>query len=75
MLRVTVTHYLKDHLGNTIYTTNDDGRKAPKKGETEVTLPLRFGYGSYNDGRMLLDYGIKVDDIISIGIDNSSAFM
>jgi hypothetical protein len=60
-MKVIITHYLKDGK-NTMY---DENRK-PVKGESVVDFPLRFGYGSYNEPRKLLDKDINVDDIIEI---------
>ena len=33
---------------------------------TTVKLPLRFGFGSYNEPKKILDVGINVEDVIKI---------
>ena len=49
-------------------TEYDENRK-PVTIETVVSFPLNFGYGSYNEPRILLgSHDIQVDDIISINI-------
>lgn len=58
-----ITHYAVDNRGNTIY--ND---RKPVTTITIVDFPLRFGYGSYNEPRKLLNSGINSDDIISINL-------
>ena len=60
-MKVIVKHYVKNGR-NTLY----DNNRKPVIGVTVVDFPLRFGYGSYNEPRKLLDKNIEVDDIIEI---------
>ena len=61
-MKVLIEHYKK--ADNNIDTVYLNGK--PVIQVTETTLPLKFGYGSYNEPRKVLDKGINVDDIISI---------
>jgi len=59
---VLIEHYKK--ADNGIDTVYFEGKPV-----TQVTLakmPLKFGYGSYNEPRKLLNCGIDLDDIIKI---------
>lgn len=58
-----ITHYKVDSTGKTVYVD-----RKPVTTTTIVEFPLRFGYGSYNEPRKLLNNGINSDDIISINI-------
>ena len=58
-----ITHYKVDSRGNTVYVD-----RKPVTTTTVVEFPLRFGYGSYNEPRKLLNNRINSDDIISINI-------
>lgn len=58
-----ITHYKVDISGNTVYVD-----RKPTTTTTIVEFPLRFGYGSYNEPRKILNSGINSDDIISINI-------
>ena len=60
-MKVLITHFKKDDKGNTLYYDN-----RPLSQVTAVKLPLKFGYGSYNEPKKLLNTGIDVSDIISI---------
>jgi len=61
-MNVIITHYKK--ADNGIDTVYYQGK--PVTQVTTTKLPLRFGYGSYNEPRKVLPIGIDVDDIISI---------
>jgi hypothetical protein len=65
-MNAIITSYKKK--ANGIDTEYDENRK-PIKIETIIPFPLKFGYGSYNEPKILFDsQGIQVDDIISINI-------
>jgi hypothetical protein len=59
---VIITHYVKKANGRD--TEYVDGKPVTK--ETKLELPIKFGYGSYNEPKKLQDRGIDVDDVISI---------
>lgn len=61
-MKVIVTHFAKESNGRD--TKYFNGK--PVHQVSTLTLPIRFGYGSYNEPRKILDYPIDVDDIISI---------
>jgi len=61
-MNVLIEHYAKKDNG--IDTLYFEGK--PLIRVTLVKLPLRFGYGSYNEPRKVLGYGIDVEDIIKI---------
>jgi hypothetical protein len=62
-----IEHYVKADNGiDTLY----DNDKKPITKFTEVSSPLVFGYGSYNEPKVVLGTGIQVQDIISINIVN-----
>jgi hypothetical protein len=61
-MNVLIEHYAKKDNGrDTLYF---EGK--PVTQVTLVKLPLRFGYGSYNEPKKVLDCGIDVEDIIKI---------
>jgi hypothetical protein len=59
-MRVLIEHYKKNNQDTLYY----NGK--PVVQITEAKLPLRFGYGSFNEPRKLLDYNIDIEDIIKI---------
>ena len=61
-MNVLIEHYKKKDNG--IDTVYYEGK--PLTIITLVKLPLRFGYGSYNEPKKLLDYNIDVEDILKI---------
>ncbi len=61
-MNVIITHYKKANNGRDIVYF--EGK--PLTQVSTVKLPLKFGYGSYNEPRKILNYDINVDDIISI---------
>jgi hypothetical protein len=61
-MKVLITHYVKADNGRD--TKYHEGKPVQKV--TTVKLPIKFGYGSYNEPRKILDTDIDVDDIISI---------
>ena len=61
-MKIIITHYKK--ADNGIDTLYQDGKPITEK--TKANLPLRFGYGSYNEPMKILSQGINVTDIISI---------
>lgn len=61
-MKVLITHYAKADNGRD--TRYYQGK--PLHQVTTVKLPIKFGYGSYNEPRKILDTDINVDDIISI---------
>lgn len=56
----------------TFYKKKENGRDTMYFNGKPVTetklfkLPLKFGYGSYNEPKVILNQGIQVEDIISI---------
>lgn len=62
VMLVKITHFVKKDNGRD--TEYLDGKPVSKV--TEVKLPIKFGYGSFNEPKKLLDKGIDVDDVISI---------
>ena len=61
-MNVLIEHYKKaDNGRDTMYYNGK-----PVVAVTTAKLPLRFGYGSLNESRKLLDYNIDVEDIIKI---------
>lgn len=60
-MQVLVTSYEKKNSRDTVYV---DGK--PQKITTTVSLPMEFGYGSYNEPRIIKGTSIYTDDIISI---------
>lgn len=61
-MNVLIEHYAKaDNGRDTVYFNGK-----PVVQVTKVKLPLKFGYGSYNEPKKLLNTGIDVDDIIKI---------
>ena len=61
-MNVLIEHFKKANNGrDTVYFQGK-----PVTQVTTVTLPLKFGYGSYNEPRKLLNHDIDVDDIIGI---------
>jgi len=61
-MNVLVEHYKKAENGRDTFYYNGK----PVVQVTLVKLPIRFGYGSYNEPRKMLDHNIDVDDIIKI---------
>jgi ethanolamine utilization protein EutQ (cupin superfamily) len=61
-MNVIITHYKK--ADNGIDTVYHNGK--PVQQVTTAKLPLKFGYGSYNEPKKILSHGINVDDVISI---------
>ena len=62
-MKVYIKHYVKKANGR---DTEYDENRRPVTKWTEVQLPLRFGYGSYNEPKKVLDKGIDVADVIEI---------
>jgi hypothetical protein len=62
IMNVLIEHYKKATNGRD--TEYFNGK--PVTQVTLVKLPLKFGYGSYNEPKKLLDTGIDVEDIIKI---------
>lgn len=61
-MNVIITHYKKaDNGRDTVYF---EGK--PVRIITTVKLPIKFGYGSYNQPMKIKDMDINVEDIISI---------
>ena len=61
-MNVLIEHYKKKDNGRDTVYFNDK----PVTQVTLVKLPIKFGYGSYNEPKKLLDTGIDVEDIIKI---------
>jgi hypothetical protein len=62
IMNVLIEHYAKKDNGrDTLYF---EGK--PVTQVTLVKLPLKFGYGSYNEPKKLLSTDIDVEDIIKI---------
>jgi hypothetical protein len=61
-MNVLIEHYKKAANGRD--TEYFNGR--PLTQITLVKLPIKFGFGSYNEPRKVLDYAIDVEDIIKI---------
>jgi hypothetical protein len=61
-MKVLIEHYKK--ASNSRDTEYFNGK--PVTQITSVKLPIKFGYGSYNEPRKVLDHEINVDDIIKI---------
>ena len=61
-MRVLIEHYKKTN--NNQDTLYYNGK--PVIQITQGKLPLRFGYGSFNEPKKLLDYNIDIEDIIKI---------
>lgn len=61
-MQVTITHFIKLNSKGDIKYENSK----PVTTTTQVELPIKFGYGSYNEPRKLLNHDIDVDHIISI---------
>lgn len=61
-MNVIIEHFKKASNGiDTVYYNNK-----PVVIVTTVKLPLRFGFGSYNEPKKILDVGINVEDVIKI---------
>lgn len=61
-MNVLIEHYKKHENGrDTFYYQGK-----PVIMVTTAKLPLRFGYGSFNEPKKLLDYNIDVEDIVKI---------
>jgi hypothetical protein len=61
-MNILIEHYKKTDNGRgTVYY---EGK--PVTQVTLVKLPLKFGYGSYNEPKVILDHGIQVEDIIRL---------
>ncbi len=66
-MKVNIEYFKKDQKGNQIYHD-----KKPVTAVTTATLPLRIGYGSYNEPRKFLnaynEFGraIDADDVRNI---------
>lgn len=60
-MQVSITFFKKDEKGNTVY----DGNK-PVTDNMIVSLPLVFGYGSYNEPKKILNTGILLCDVIGM---------
>ena len=59
---ILIEHYKKaDNERDTVYY---EGK--PVTMVTKAKLPLKFGYGSYNEPKVILDHGIQVEDIIRL---------
>ena len=61
-MNVLIEHYKKAANGRD--TEYFNGK--PVVQVTTVKLPLKFGYGSYNEPKQLLNTGIDVEDFIKI---------
>lgn len=61
-MNVVIEHYKKKL--NSRDTEYHEGK--PVVIETQTKLPLRFGYGSYNEPKLEMNTGIEVMDIIKI---------
>jgi len=61
-MEVLIEHYKKASNGRD--TEYFNGK--PVTQVTTCKLPLKFGYGSFNEPKKLLNTGIDVDDIIKI---------
>lgn len=61
-MKVKLVYFQKHANGrDTIYENG-----IPKHGSHITTLPLRFGYGSYNEPRKIHGEGVDADDLLSI---------
>lgn len=61
-MNVLIEHYKKASNGiDTVYYN-----KKPVTIVTTVELPLKFGYGSYNEPKKILSTNINVEDIVKI---------
>lgn len=61
-MNVLITYFKKKDNGrDTVY---HNGK--PVSETALIKLPLKFGYGSYNEPKVILNKGIQVEDIISI---------
>jgi len=61
-MKVIITHFAKADNGRDVKYYQGK----PVTQVTPVTLPIKFGYDSYNKPRKILNTDIDVDDIISI---------
>lgn len=61
-MNILIEHYKK--ADNGIDTVYYEGK--PLTVITLVKLPLKFGYGSYNEPKKVLGYNIDVEDIIKL---------
>ena len=62
-MKVLITYY--DPSKNVNNRSNGGGFKYGVS-EVEATLPLRFGFGSYNEPMKILNNGVNVNSVISI---------
>lgn len=60
-MNVIITHFKVDERGNHVYHEDK-----PVTIVTRVKLPLKFGYGSYNEPKKVINTGINVEDVVSI---------
>ncbi len=61
-MKVKLTYFEKDIKDNTVYK---DGK--PVTGTSTASLPLRMGFGSYNEPRKVFGCGgLNVDDLLSV---------
>jgi hypothetical protein len=64
-MNVIITHYKKKDNG--VDTFYYEGK--PVTQVTTAKLPLKFGYGSYNEPKKVFGTGINIEDIISIAAE------
>lgn len=63
-MKAIISHFVTDNQGNTLY----DGKK-PATGVTEVTFPIKFGFGSFNEPKKVFEAsGLNADDVLEINI-------
>ncbi len=60
-MNVLITHFKKKDDGNTFYYNGKAVHQV-----TTVKLPIKFGFGSYNEPMKVMNYDINVEDIVSI---------
>lgn len=66
-MKAIITHFKLDSKGEVLYSEGEgNSSKKPLTTATITDFPLRFGYGSYNEPRKLLNIDLDESVIISI---------
>lgn len=66
-MKAIITHFKLDSKGEVLYSEGEGNHsKKPLTTTTITDFPLRFGYGSYNEPRKLLNIGLDESMILNI---------
>lgn len=66
-MHILISHIKKDDKGNTICLDNK-----PVISITKVQLPIKFGYGSYNQPKKIINIDINIENIVGISAEEES---